>query len=106
MELVAAEKHQQEALKVAQERNKTLSMLDEILEDVRRAADRLEEEIEDHVFDNNKQVSHQTLFWSLTTSLCLKFTPFILCFILLFPFFSLFQSDEGGQCGGSPEGRR
>lgn len=56
MELVAAEKHQQEALKVVQDRNKTLSMLDEILEDVRRAADRLEEEIEDHVFDNNKQV--------------------------------------------------
>ncbi|KAB5523338.1 hypothetical protein PHYPO_G00151400 [Pangasianodon hypophthalmus] len=56
VELVAAEKHQQEALKVAQERNKTLSMLDEILEDVRRAADRLEEEIEDHVFDNNKQM--------------------------------------------------
>ncbi|XP_060754649.1 transmembrane and coiled-coil domain-containing protein 3 [Neoarius graeffei] len=56
VELVAAEKHQQEALKVAQERNKTLSLLDEILEDVRRAADRLEEEIEDHVFDNNKQM--------------------------------------------------
>uniref|UniRef100_A0A4W4FP46 Cation/H+ exchanger transmembrane domain-containing protein n=1 Tax=Electrophorus electricus TaxID=8005 RepID=A0A4W4FP46_ELEEL len=56
VELVAAEKHQQEALKVAQDQNKTLSMLDEILEDVRRAADRLEEEIEDHVFDNNKQM--------------------------------------------------
>ncbi|XP_053470976.1 transmembrane and coiled-coil domain-containing protein 3 isoform X2 [Ictalurus furcatus] len=56
VELVAAVKHQQEALKVAQERNKTLSMLDEILEDVRRAADRLEEEIEDHAFDNNKQM--------------------------------------------------
>ncbi|XP_060716797.1 transmembrane and coiled-coil domain-containing protein 3 [Tachysurus vachellii] len=56
VELVAAEKHQQEALKVAQERNKTLSMLDEILEDVRKAADRLEEEIEDHAFDNNKQM--------------------------------------------------
>ncbi|KAF7689659.1 transmembrane and coiled-coil domain-containing protein 3 [Silurus meridionalis] len=56
VELIAAEKHQQEALKVAQERNKTLSMLEEILEDVRRAADRLEEEIEDHVFDNNKQM--------------------------------------------------
>ncbi|KAK3530422.1 hypothetical protein QTP86_024468, partial [Hemibagrus guttatus] len=56
VELVAAEKHQQEALKVAQARNKTLSMLDEILEDIRKAADRLEEEIEDHVFDNNKQM--------------------------------------------------
>ncbi|KAI4891026.1 hypothetical protein NFI96_013887, partial [Prochilodus magdalenae] len=56
VELVAAEKHQQEALKVAQDRNKTLSMLEEILEDVRKAADRLEEEIEDHVFDNNKQM--------------------------------------------------
>ncbi len=56
MELVAAEKHQQEALKVARDRNKTLSMLDEILEDVRKAADRLEEDIEEHAFDNNKQV--------------------------------------------------
>ncbi|XP_026110901.1 transmembrane and coiled-coil domain-containing protein 3 [Carassius auratus] len=56
MELVAAEKHQQEALKVAQDRNKTLSMLDEILEDVRKAADRLEEDIEEHAFDNNKQM--------------------------------------------------
>ncbi len=56
MELVAAEKHQQEALKVAQDRNKTLSMLDEILEDVRKAADRLEEDIDEHAFDNNKQV--------------------------------------------------
>ncbi|XP_073697621.1 transmembrane and coiled-coil domain-containing protein 3-like [Garra rufa] len=56
MELVAAEKHQQEALKVAQDGNKTLSMLDEILEDVRKAADRLEEDIEEHAFDNNKQM--------------------------------------------------
>lgn len=56
MELVAAEKHQQEALKVAQDRNKTLSMLDEILEDVRKAADRLEEDIDEHAFDNNKQM--------------------------------------------------
>uniref|UniRef100_A0A671TGK2 Transmembrane and coiled-coil domains 3 n=1 Tax=Sparus aurata TaxID=8175 RepID=A0A671TGK2_SPAAU len=56
MELVAAEKHQQEALKSALAQNKTLSMLDEILEDVRKAADRLEEEIEEHAFDNNKQV--------------------------------------------------
>lgn len=56
MELVAAEKHQQEALKVVQDRNKTLSMLEEILEDVRKAADRLEEDIEEHAFDNNKQM--------------------------------------------------
>uniref|UniRef100_A0A667YRM8 Transmembrane and coiled-coil domains 3 n=1 Tax=Myripristis murdjan TaxID=586833 RepID=A0A667YRM8_9TELE len=56
VELVAAEKHQQEAVKSALAQNKTLSMLDEILEDVRRAADRLEEEIEEHAFDNNKQV--------------------------------------------------
>ncbi|XP_071397479.1 transmembrane and coiled-coil domain-containing protein 3 [Centroberyx affinis] len=56
VELVAAEKHQQEAVKTALAQNKTLSMLDEILEDVRRAADRLEEEIEEHVFDNNKQM--------------------------------------------------
>lgn len=32
-------------------------MLDEILEDVRKAADRLEEEIEEHAFDDNKSVS-------------------------------------------------
>ncbi|XP_057188687.1 transmembrane and coiled-coil domain-containing protein 3 isoform X2 [Triplophysa rosa] len=56
MELVAAEKHQQEVLREARDINKTLSMLDEILEDVRKAADRLEEEIEDHAFDNNKQM--------------------------------------------------
>ncbi|XP_055010542.1 transmembrane and coiled-coil domain-containing protein 3 isoform X2 [Boleophthalmus pectinirostris] len=56
VELVAAEKHQQEALKNALTRNKTLSILDEILEDVKKAADRLEEEIEEHAFDNNKQV--------------------------------------------------
>ncbi|KAI3377538.1 hypothetical protein L3Q82_008707 [Scortum barcoo] len=56
VELVAAEKHQQEAVKNALAQNKTLSMLDEILEDVRKAADRLEEEIEEHAFDNNKQM--------------------------------------------------
>ncbi|XP_012728952.1 transmembrane and coiled-coil domain-containing protein 3 [Fundulus heteroclitus] len=56
MELVAAEKHQQEALKSALAQNKTLSILEEILEDVRKAADRLEEEIEEHAFDNNKQM--------------------------------------------------
>lgn len=56
VELVAAEKHQQEAVKNALAQNKTLSMLDEILEDVRKAADRLEEEIEEHAFDYNKQV--------------------------------------------------
>lgn len=57
VELVAAEKHQQEAVKSALAQNKTLSMLDEILEDVRKAADRLEEKIEEHAFDNNKQVA-------------------------------------------------
>ncbi|XP_063737178.1 transmembrane and coiled-coil domain-containing protein 3 isoform X1 [Eleginops maclovinus] len=56
VELVAAEKHQQEAVKSALAQNKTLSMLDEILEDVRKAADRLEEEIEEHAFDNNKEM--------------------------------------------------
>lgn len=56
VELVAAEKHQQEAVKNALAQNKTLSILDGILEDVKRAADRLEEEIEEHAFDNNKQV--------------------------------------------------
>ncbi|XP_072236870.1 transmembrane and coiled-coil domain-containing protein 3 [Leuresthes tenuis] len=56
VELVAAEKHQQEVVKSALAQNKSLSMLDEILEDVRKAADRLEEEIEEHAFDNNKQM--------------------------------------------------
>uniref|UniRef100_A0A8C6FFY1 Transmembrane and coiled-coil domains 3 n=1 Tax=Moschus moschiferus TaxID=68415 RepID=A0A8C6FFY1_MOSMO len=56
VELLAAEKHQVEALKNLQHRNKSLSMLDEILEDVRRAADRLELEIEEHAFDDNKSV--------------------------------------------------
>ncbi|KAI4830632.1 hypothetical protein KUCAC02_002251 [Chaenocephalus aceratus] len=56
VELVAAEKHQQAALKSALAQNKTLSMLDEILEDVRKAADRLEEEIGEHAFDNNKEM--------------------------------------------------
>lgn len=54
---MAAEKHQQEAVKSALAQNKTLSMLDEILEDVRKAADRLEEKIEEHAFDNNKEVA-------------------------------------------------
>lgn len=57
VELLAAEKHQVEALKHTQHRNKSLSLLDEILEDVRRAADRLELEIEEHAFDDNKSVS-------------------------------------------------
>ncbi|XP_068840381.1 transmembrane and coiled-coil domain-containing protein 3 isoform X1 [Capricornis sumatraensis] len=57
VELLAAEKHQAEALKNMQHRNKSLSMLDEILEDVRRAADRLELEIEERAFDDNKSVS-------------------------------------------------
>lgn len=55
VELVAAEKHQQESVKSALAQNKSRSMLDKILEDVRKAADRLEEEIEEHAFDNNKQ---------------------------------------------------
>lgn len=57
VELLAAEKHQVEALKNMQHQNKSLSILDEILEDVRKAADRLEEEIEEHAFDDNKSVS-------------------------------------------------
>ncbi|XP_028655898.1 transmembrane and coiled-coil domain-containing protein 3 [Erpetoichthys calabaricus] len=56
LELLAAEKHQVEAIKSMQQQNKSLSMLDEILEDVRKAADRLEEEIEEHAFDDNKLV--------------------------------------------------
>ncbi|TNM90966.1 hypothetical protein fugu_003255 [Takifugu bimaculatus] len=56
VELVAAEKHQQESVKSALAQNKSRSILDKILEDVRKAADRLEEEIEEHAFDNNKQM--------------------------------------------------
>lgn len=56
VELVAAEKHQQESVKSALAQNNSRSILDKILEDVRKAADRLEEEIEEHAFDNNKQV--------------------------------------------------
>ncbi|XP_011608402.2 transmembrane and coiled-coil domain-containing protein 3 isoform X1 [Takifugu rubripes] len=56
VELVAAEKHQQESVKSALAQNKSWSILDKILEDVRKAADRLEEEIEEHAFDNNKQM--------------------------------------------------
>ncbi|KAH0624557.1 hypothetical protein JD844_032164 [Phrynosoma platyrhinos] len=56
VELLAAEKHQAEALKNMQHQNKSLSILDEILEDVRKAADRLEEEIGEHAFDDNKSV--------------------------------------------------
>ncbi|XP_007116903.1 transmembrane and coiled-coil domain-containing protein 3 isoform X2 [Physeter macrocephalus] len=56
VELLAAEKHQVEALKNMQHRNKSLSLLDEILEDVRKAADRLEKETEERAFDDNKSV--------------------------------------------------
>lgn len=75
MELLAAEKHQVEALKNMQHQNKSLSMLDEILEDVRKAADRLEEEIEEHAFDDNKSVSSipdQVLLYLLRLSYLLK----------------------------------
>lgn len=54
---MAAEKHQQEVVKSALAQNRTGSMLDKILEDVRKAADRLEEKIEEHAFDQNKQVA-------------------------------------------------
>ncbi|KAG8521153.1 Transmembrane and coiled-coil domain-containing protein 3 [Galemys pyrenaicus] len=54
VELLAAEKHQAAALKQAQLQNRSLSVLDEVLEDVRRAADRLEEEIQERAFDDNK----------------------------------------------------
>lgn len=56
VELLAAEKHQVKALLNMQHQNKSLSILDEILEDVRKAADRLEKEIEEHAFDDNKSV--------------------------------------------------
>lgn len=93
VELVAAEKHQQEAVKSALAQNKTLSMLDEILEDVRKAADRLEEEIEEHAFDNNKQVQ-----WLITQSSNCKYTiKLCLTFILAG------CVDEGSKCGGGVE---
>uniref|UniRef100_S4RL38 Uncharacterized protein n=1 Tax=Petromyzon marinus TaxID=7757 RepID=S4RL38_PETMA len=53
VELVAAERREAEALKVRALRNRSL-MLDGVLEDVRRAANRLEERIEEHVFDNQE----------------------------------------------------
>lgn len=77
VELVAAEKHQQEAVKSALAQNKTLSMLDEILEDVRKAADRLEEEIEEHAFDNNKQVSKHLQSLNMISLHLWHFTRFI-----------------------------
>ncbi|XP_048091448.1 transmembrane and coiled-coil domain-containing protein 3 isoform X2 [Alosa alosa] len=55
LDLLAAEKHQQEALKSAKDQNRTLSILEGILEDVRKAADRLEEDIEEHAFDYKKE---------------------------------------------------
>lgn len=82
VELVAAEKHQQEAVKSALAQNKTLSILDEILEDVRKAADRLEEEIEEHAFDNNKQVCRQSLSHILVTQklkMIVIIAPSVLC---------------------------
>lgn len=57
VELLAAEKHQAEALERVRRQNRSLSVLDGVLEDVRKAADRLEEEIEEHAFDDNKSVS-------------------------------------------------
>nr|XP_036880763.1 transmembrane and coiled-coil domain-containing protein 3 isoform X3 [Manis javanica] len=56
VELLAAEKHQAEALERVRRQNRSLSVLDGVLEDVRKAADRLEEEIEEHAFDDNKSV--------------------------------------------------
>lgn len=56
VELLAAEKHQAEAHERVRRQNRSLSVLDGVLEDVRKAADRLEEEIEEHAFDDNKSV--------------------------------------------------
>ncbi|XP_017900448.1 PREDICTED: transmembrane and coiled-coil domain-containing protein 3 isoform X3 [Capra hircus] len=91
VELLAAEKHQAEALKNMQHRNKSLSMLDEILEDVRRAADRLELEIEEHAFDDNKSdiVSIVVLSlpcgWLCTTIGLPTMFGYIICGVLLGP---------------------
>lgn len=71
-----------------QHQNKSLSILDEILEDVRKAADRLEEEIGEHAFDDNKSVS---LFRNCLSS-C-KWDN--LCFI--FSYFSKKQVSERKQ---------
>nr|XP_042111036.1 transmembrane and coiled-coil domain-containing protein 3 isoform X2 [Ovis aries] len=91
VELLAAEKHQAEALKTLQRRNKSLSMLDEVLEDVRRAADRLELEIEEHAFDDNKSdiVSIVVLSlpcgWLCTTIGLPTMFGYIICGVLLGP---------------------
>uniref|UniRef100_A0A8C4QYP9 Transmembrane and coiled-coil domains 3 n=1 Tax=Eptatretus burgeri TaxID=7764 RepID=A0A8C4QYP9_EPTBU len=56
IELSAAERHKAEALKRQRVRNSSRSLVDSLLEDVRMAADRLEEEIQEHAFDNSKLV--------------------------------------------------
>lgn len=93
---MAAEKHQQEAVKSALAQNKTLSMLDEILEDVRKAADRLEEEIEEHAFDNNKHVIYIFSYGS-------SYTPWVQCSMKNLPQHNYRCEDEGGECRGSVE---
>nr|KAF6461149.1 transmembrane and coiled-coil domains 3 [Molossus molossus] len=91
VELLAAEKHQVEALKNIQHQNKSLSMLDEILEDVRKAADRLEEEIEEHAFDDNKSdivtigMLSLPCGWLCTTIGLPTMFGYIICGVLLGP---------------------
>ncbi|XP_029409582.1 transmembrane and coiled-coil domain-containing protein 3 isoform X4 [Nannospalax galili] len=91
VELLAAEKHQVEALKNMQHQNKSLSMLDEILEDVRKAADRLEEEIEEHAFDDNKSdivtigMLSLPCGWLCTTIGLPTMFGYIICGVLLGP---------------------
>uniref|UniRef100_A0A8C3WBR7 Transmembrane and coiled-coil domains 3 n=1 Tax=Catagonus wagneri TaxID=51154 RepID=A0A8C3WBR7_9CETA len=91
VELLAAEKHQVEALKNTQHQNKSLSVLDEILEDVRRAADRLEEEIEEHAFDDNKSdivtigMLSLPCGWLCTTIGLPTMFGYIICGVLLGP---------------------
>lgn len=110
MELVAAEKHQQEAVKSALAHNKTLSILDEILEDVRKAADRLEEEIEEHAFDNNKQVSKKWCLNKITWRLNSQDTStntvqfLVVCICATRSIVSAYYFvDERSECRGSLE---
>uniref|UniRef100_UPI00358FBB88 transmembrane and coiled-coil domain-containing protein 3 isoform X2 n=1 Tax=Myxine glutinosa TaxID=7769 RepID=UPI00358FBB88 len=56
IQLSLAERHKTEALKRQRVRNSSRSLVDSLMEDVRMAADRLEEEIQEHAFDNSKFV--------------------------------------------------
>ncbi|MGH0120249.1 UNVERIFIED_CONTAM: hypothetical protein FKN15_056574 [Acipenser sinensis] len=91
VELMAAEKHQEAALKNMQQQSKSLSILDELLEDVWKAADRLEEEIEEHAFDDNKLdivtvvILSLPCGWLCTVIVLPTVFGYIICGVLLGP---------------------